>query len=321
MKLALLLATAACAFAAIEGTVQNVTSGKPQPGAIVTLVELGSGMNNLGSVRTDAVGKFTFDAALKPETPYLLQALFEGVTYNQMLRPGSAANGLNVEVYNASTKVPDAKVAQHMILLEPTAKELSVNETVIYNNTGKVTWSDPQGTLKVWIPGEVNAPVRLRITAPQGMPISREAEKSRQPNVYVVKYPIKPGETRIDLQYSLPPSTPAKYSGRILHGGPVRLVAPRGVKFVSESLQSLGPEPRTQATVYEVKGDNFSIDIEGTGMLRESVPSADGAAASEEDNTPGIDMVKPRLYQRVAWIIGLGLAMLALGMVMLYRAA
>lgn len=323
MKTVFLLLIATCAFAAIEGSVQNATTGKPQPGAVVTLVELGAGMNNLGSVRSNDQGVFTFNATLKPETPYLLQALYEGVTYNQMLRPGSASNGLGIEVYDAAAAVPEARVAQHMILLEPAGSELTVNETVIYHNTAKTTLSDPKGNLKVWIPSAVNTPVRLRITAPQGMPISREAEKSRQPNVYVVRYPIKPGETRIDLQYSMPSTSPIQYTGKILHGGgPVRLVAPQGVKFVSDSLQSLGPEPRTQATVYELKGDDFTIGVEGTGTLRDGVQSSEnGAAAAESDNTPGIDMVKPRLYQRIAWIVGLALAMLVLGMAMLYRAA
>jgi hypothetical protein len=194
---------------------------------------------------------------------------------------------------------------------------------VIFNNTGKVTLSDPDGTLKVWIPTEVNVPVRLRITAPQGMPISREAEKSKQANVYVVRYPIKPGETRIDLQYAMPAGSPAQFVSKVLHGGgPVRIVAPRGVKLVSESLSSLGPEPRTQATVYDLKGTDYAISIEGTGALRESAQKAEaGGAAAEEDSAPGIEMVKPRLYQRVGWVVGLTLTMLAVGLLLLYRTA
>ena len=326
MKLASLFLMAAAAFAAVEGTVNNLTTGKHQSHAVVTLVELGAGMNNLGSVRTDASGKFTFDATLKSDIPYLLQALHQGVTYNRMLQPGAAASGMNVDVYDASAKAPGTKVTQHMILLEPSGTELVVNESVIFNNTGNVTYSDPSGTLKAWIPSDVNTPVRLRITAPQGMPISREAEKGDKPNVYIVRYPIKPGETRIDLQYAMPAGSPAKYTSKVLHsGGPVRIVAPRGVKLVSESLTDLGPEPRTQATVYDLKGTEYAINIEGTGALREGSQQAEGgsakAASAEEDNTPGIDLVKPRLYQRVYWIVGLTLVMMTIGLVLLYRTA
>lgn len=325
MKLAVLLAfSAALAGAAVEGTVQNLTSGKGQPNAVVTLVELGGGMNTLGSVRTDASGKFTLAADLKPATPYLIQALHQGVTYNQMLQPGAASTGIRLDVYDAAPRAADAKVTQHMILLEPSASELLVNEAVIYTNTGKVTYQDPDGTLKIWVPSAVNTPVRVRITAPQGMPISREAEKGKQPNVYLVRYPIKPGETRIDLQYSMPASSPVKFESRILHGGgPVRIIAPKGVKLESPALTDLGPEPRTQATVYALQGTEYAVTIAGTGSLRDSSAESASAAASapSEQDTPGIDVSRARVYQRMPLILGLVGAMLAVGFVMLYRAA
>ena len=317
---------AALSFGAVDGVVQNLTTGAPQPNAVVTLMDLGAGMSNIGSVKTDAAGKFTFNVDMKPGSPYLIQALHQGVTYNQMLQPGTPASGIALNVYDASAKAPEAKVTQHMILLEPTGTELMVNESVIFNNTGKVTYQDPDGTLKIWVPTDVNTPVRLRITAPQGMPISREAEKGKTPNTYIVRYPVKPGETRIDLQYAMPAGNPAKFQSKVFHGGgPVRIVAPKGVTLESAALANLGPEPRTQAAVYEVKGTEYAINISGTGALRDSAdPSqqrAEASAAQGESDTPGIDIVKARIYQRVEVIVGLALAMLAIGFVMLYRTA
>lgn len=319
----LALAFSAALHAAVEGTVQNLTTGAGQSNAVVTLMELGTGMNNVGSVKTDASGKFSFNVDLKPGSPYLIQALHQGVTYNQMLQPGTSPSGIALSVYDASAKAPEARVAQHMILLEPSGTELMVNESVIFNNTGKVTYQDPDGTLKLHIPSDVNTPVRLRITAPQGMPISREAEKGKAPNTYVVRYPIKPGETRIDLQYGMPAGDPAKFESKVLHGGgPLRIVAPRGVTLESPALSNLGPEPRTQATVWEVKGTEYAINISGTGALRDAGAGAsESAAASAENETPGIDIVKARIYQRVEVIVALALAMLTVGFVMLYRTA
>lgn len=319
----LTLVLAAIAGAAVDGTVQNLSTGAPQANAIVTLMELGSGMSNVGSVKTDASGQFTFNADMKPGTMYLIQALHQGVTYNQMLQPGASSSGIALNVYDASAKAPDAKVSQHMILLEPSGTELVVNESIIFNNTGKTTFQDPEGTLKIWVPSAVNTPVRLRITAPQGMPISREAEKGKAANTYVVRYPIKPGETRIDLQYGMPAGDPAKFESRVLHsGGPVRIVAPKGVTLESTELTNLGPEPRTQATVWEVKGAQYAINISGTGALRDSSSSERAeASAGAEQETPGIDIIKPRIYQRVEIIIALTVAMLAVGFVMLYRTA
>src|SRR5258707_14320771 len=38
----------------------------------------------------------------------------------------------------------------------------------------------------------------------RSMPIPRVAEKTKDANIYSVKFPIKPGETLFDLNYSLP---------------------------------------------------------------------------------------------------------------------
>ena len=158
------------------------------------------------------------------------------------------------------------------------------------------------------------------------MPISRDADKGNSPNTYIVRYPVKPGETRIDLQYGMPAGNPAKFQSKVFHGGgPVRIVVPKGVTLESAALSNLGPEPRTQATVYEVKGTEYAINISGTGALRDSSSAAQESAAAApaqgESDTPGIDIVKARIYQRVEVIVGLALAMLAVGFVMLYRTA
>jgi len=316
----LILLAGSAAFGAVEGTVQNQTSGKPQSAAVVTLIELGAGMNNIGSVKSDAQGRFHFDADLKPGTPYLIQALHEGVTYNRMLPPGTTPAGLSVEVYDAAVKVPEAKVSQDMILLEPSGKELAVNETVILTNTGKTTLQSPDGSLKIQVPAG-STPVRMRVTGPQGMPITREPEKGSEPNTWVVKYPVKPGETRVDFSYSVPAGDNPEFKGRILHGGgPVRFVAPQGVKLESPALTDLGPEPRTKASVYELQGTQFAIKVSGSGQLRGSSEGGDQGRGepAQEDNTPGVDMVKPRIYQRLPWVLSLGFAMLAVGFAALY---
>jgi hypothetical protein len=278
------------AFAEVQGTVQNLTTGKPQAGAVVTLVELGSGMKNIGSVKSDASGNFSFKDATNASSPYLVQALFEGVTYNKMLPPGSASQPATLEVYKAATKVPEAKVTQDMILIERSGDQIVVNETVIFTNSGKTTYMDPAGTLKIQVPPEVTGPVKMRITAPQGMPISREPEKGSSANTWVVTYPIKPGETRVDFSYTMPSAgDTTNFAAKILHGGgPVRFVAPQGVKLESPALTDLGPEPRTQASVYELKGAEFAINVTGNGQLREAAASSGGGeqggggAASDE---------------------------------------
>jgi hypothetical protein len=308
------------ALAAVDGVVINQTTSKPQPGATVTLIRLGNAMNTTGSVTTDAQGKFRIEQDLQADSPHLLQAMHQGVTYNTMLAPGSASTGVELKVYDSSANAPDAKVTQHMMLVESNGSEVAISETVIFENTGKITFNTPNGTLPVYIQPEVKTPVRVMVQAPQGMPIQRSAEKAKAPNTYVVKYPIRPGETRIDLSYSLPAAT--KFDSRVLHGGPVRIVAPTGIKLQGEGLVELGNEPRTQAMVYDVKGTALAFTVQGTGSLRESAGGAresGGATGGEEDTGPGIDQVKPRIYKRIEAVLALSLIMLAIGFVLLYR--
>lgn len=313
--IALMIVSAA--GAAVDGVVTNQTSGKPQGGVTITLVELGAGMTNLGSATSSADGKFTFPVTLKPGSPHLIQAAFQGVNYNRMMPPGTPSEGLTVDVYNASASVREAQVSQDMFLLEPTGSEVIVSERVVYTNPGKVTYQDPEGSIKLFVPSGVTGPVQVRIQAPQGMPITRPAEKGKSENLYVVKYPIKPGETNVDVNYSLPmKDNKAQFSGKVLHaGGPIRFVAPSGVKLEGP-FEDAGPIPGTTATAYTLKGREYSVTVSGVGSLR-----ASANPESAEDQSPPIEAQKPLIYERLPWVLSLTFAMLGVGFVLLYRRA
>jgi hypothetical protein len=325
MKLAIAsLALSAVAFAAIEGVVTNQTTGKPQAGVAVTVVELGQGMKSLGTTKTGGDGKFTLPGDFAPASPHLIQAQHEGVNYNRMLQPGTPGSGLTVEVFDSSSTQPrDAQVSQHMFLLEPTGSEMLVSERIVYTNSGNVTFNDPSGSLKFYVPEGVSGAINVRIQAPQGMPITRPAEKSNQPNVYVLKYPMKPGETNVDVSYTMPMSgSEAKFAGKILHGGgPVRFVAPQGVKLTGP-FQDEGPIPGTSATAYTLKGSEFALTVAGTGSLRASANPEGGNSGGNgggDDTGPGIEARKPLIYDRLPYVLAFSFAMLAVGFVMLFR--
>ena len=93
------------------------------------------------------------------------------------------------------------------------------------------------------------------------------AEKGSQPNTYFVRYPIKPGETNIDVSYMMPmTASQVKFEGKILHGGgPVRFVAPTGVKLEGP-FDDAGPIPGTPAMAYTLKGGSeYSLTVSGSG--------------------------------------------------------
>ncbi|HYP05911.1 MAG TPA: hypothetical protein VER03_06715 [Bryobacteraceae bacterium] len=320
-RLLTVFAVAGLAFAAVEGVVTNQTTGQPQAGVSVTLIELGAGMKNVGTVKSDAQGKFTLPNDMAAGAPHLLQAQHQGVNYNRMLQPGTPGTGLAVEVYETSSTPRDAAVSQDMFLLEPSGTALAVSERIIFTNSGKYTYDDPTGTVKFYVP-EGAGEIQVRIQGPQGMPITRPAEKGKDPNTYVIRYAMKPGETNIDVAYSLNMSgNEAKFAGKILHGGgPVRFVVPASVKL-DGPFEDSGPIPGTGATAYTLKASSdFALTVTGTGSLRAAAPQGGGeGAAPAEDEGQGIDARKPLIYEKLTWVLALSFGMLAVGFVLLYR--
>src|SRR5579884_968757 len=140
MKYALALFAAIPALAAVDGTVVNQTTGKPQPNAILMLMQPGqAGMQQLGTAKTDAQGNFHFDKS--PEGPKLLQAIYSGVLYTQMIPPGSPTSGVQVPVYDVTKNPAVDRPAQHLMVLQPTGSELDVTETFIFDNQTKTTFN------------------------------------------------------------------------------------------------------------------------------------------------------------------------------------
>ena len=315
--LALFLAAVATVCAAVDGVVLNQTTKQPQPRALVTLYSLGQGgMQPVQTLQTGDDGRFSIDHSV--QTPHLLQTIHDGVIYNQMLQPGAPATGLTLPVYDASNKPENTTVAQHMVLIEPMAETWHISESVIFRNAGAVTYNDPaNGTLRVWLPPAMEGAPRVRVTAPQGIPLDRAAEAAGEKNVYKIDFPVKPGETRFDISYVVPAPETRTLAGRVLHGGgPVRLVAPAGVTLSGEGITQIGEEPRTHAKVYDVAGDAYAVTIEGAGSLETEAQPAGAPAAG---GGSGVQRVRAPIYDRMRVILGLAFAVLLAGFLLLYR--
>lgn len=312
MKTALLLLCALPLLAAIEGTVTNKTTGKPQAGVKITLTKLGQGgMQAGGSTSSAADGSFKLDSGAG--SAHLLQALWQGVAYNVQLQPGAPTNAVKIDVFDALAKVSAVDATQHMILIETDGKEVVVNETVIFQNDSQTTWYDPQsGSLHFTAPPEAGKDVKARAIAPGGMPVEREP-KQLQKGVFAVDFPVKPGETRFDLSYKMPATETTSLTGRILHSpGPVRFVVPKGVTLEGANLTAIGNEPKSGAAIFDLKGDSYTVKISGSGSLRATESAAPETTEREEDG-PRIQQILPPGYERqYKWALGLILAILAL---------
>jgi hypothetical protein len=295
---------------ALDGTVVNKTTGKPQPGVLVHATKMTQGgMEPAGSSKADADGRFAIPSG--GSAPLLVQAVYKGVTYTRQIPPGAPSSGIELDVWEAAPKGTSAAMAQHMILIETDGQELVVNETVVYQNSGNVTWNDAtNGTLRFYVPAEAGANLMVRATSPGGMPVEREARKAPEKGVYLLDFPVKPGgETRFDISYKMPVKQPLELAGRILHGpGPVRLVVPQGISVQGDGLAPLGAEPQTQASIFDIKTPQYLLKISGTGTLR----NAQQPAGQQEDGPRIEEMMPPGYLRYWKWALGLMLGFLAL---------
>jgi hypothetical protein len=324
--------------AGVDGIVTNGTTGKPQPGSTVTLFQTTQqGPQNLGSVKTDAEGKFNFTQDVKPGQggggPLLLQAVHAGVQYNKNIPPGTPTTGVSIPVFESSKDHSEAKIEQHFFVLEPSPNgTLQVNEGFIYKNEGKTTWNDPdRGTLEFELPAEAQGKVEVNVLAPGGLPIRRAPDPLGKPNQFKLDFPIKPGESRVDLAWSMPFKTPGVFEIHPLSKADLlRVVAPTGVEFKAPDLTVLGQEPTSKATVYALKGPDVKLDVQGTGVFNAPDDSGGGGAGANTGQSLSENL--PKLYgmlsgnsnllqsvSAVKWILATVLGMLALGFTLLYR--
>lgn len=317
MKIAILLLLAiAPAFASVDGVIVNGTTGKPEPGTLVMLIQpTAQGMKTLGTTKSDGAGKFSFDNN-DASGPRLIQAIFDGVQYNKMVPPGMPSNGIQLPVYASTSKAGTAKETQHFIVLQPGEKEMTVSEGLLYQGAPDITYNDPvNGSVRFYVPPEATGTIAVTVNPAGGMPIQRPALKTKEPNVYKVDYPIHPGETRFDLNYTVPTTNPMIFTDKEIHPeAAANLVVPSGVMAKSDDLELAGTEPKTQASIYRIKNPSFKVEVIGTGEL------ADASQSSGEDNgQPQVQEVKPRIYDSMYWILGMSFAILGLGSVLLAR--
>lgn len=304
-------------LAAVDGVVMNGTTGKPQGGATVTLYQVSpAGPEPLESVKSGGDGAWKIDKPFNGRG--FIQTAYDGVTYNHMLRPNAPMAGIVLPVFDVSTKMgADIKITNHMLLLEPQGDKLAVRESYFFSNEGKLTWNDSaNGTLRFIVGQEPIGPVDVNATAPQGMPIRRAAEKGRGAGEMKVDFPIKPGETRIDLAYTFKYASPARFQTKFLLPAMQAMIAvPNGVTLKGAGIKEEGKEPTTQASIFRVETQTLDLVMEGSGEL---TPSGRGGEEGASKG-PEIEQIKARPYEKLPLLLGLAFAILACGFALLYR--
>jgi hypothetical protein len=314
----LLIASASSLFAAtLTGKVTNGTTNKPSAGDEVILIKLAAGMDEVGHVKTDAQGKFsfTFDDA---NAPHLVRVVHQGVTYHQPAPQG--ANSVEVTVFDVSKKVSGVHAIADLMYLQATQGKLGVTRIFAVDNTSKPPLTQMNDTnFEFYVPeGAAIDDAQAQTQGGQGVNIepTPQAEKGR----YAFVFPLRPGQTQFQVSYHLAYSGKATVDPRLIY--PLQhfvAILPRTIRFApaqSGVYQDKQPPDQPDA-IAEVAsnpqpGQKLAFEISGDGMLKSQDEQASNQVSgpvASTDNRPGGGLGPPieapdPLDKYRAWILG-----------------
>jgi hypothetical protein len=285
------LLVSAGAFAAqITGTVTNATTNKPSSGDEVTLLSLANGMEEKGTTKTDSQGHYTLNVP-DEGVQHLVRVARQSVHYFKAAPPGTTT--VDVTVYDAATQLagvgPDARVFH----LQASGGSLQVDETFLINNQSQPPRTRiGNQTFAVTLPdGAEMGEASLR--GPSGMPVTVTPVPSGAKNVYAYDFPIRPGETHLDVLYKMPYSGSYEYS--FTPDTPlneVGILLPKSMKFTGVSPGFAQDNDEAGLNVYFLKNappnQAIKFSVSGEGLISNEPPGGGnpGQPAGENGGTP-----------------------------------
>jgi hypothetical protein len=333
------LTLASAAAQTLTGTVTNGTTNKPAVGDEVLLINLANGMDVGGTTKADAAGKFSFKITVPG--PHLIRAVHQGVNYHQMAPPG--VNTADVNVYDVATKVSDLSVTADVIRFQADSGTMQGIRLFVVSNTSsppKTQMNDHN--FEFYLPAGAKVE-QLQARAPNGQPISADAipdpEKTSDKNRYAINFPLRPGETQFQVEFTLPYSGEIKIDPKPLYpAAHLVIVLPKTMQFTAANpptFQSMQDPTQGDSQVEVAQqtkpGQPLGFTLKGNGVITESPADTASGAAQQQgqpsqaadgrsgdnrspDNRPGgglgAPIDAPDALQKYRWPILFGFAVL-----------
>ena len=248
----------------LTGTVKNATTGKPGAGDEVVLLSLGQGMEESGRTKADAKGNFSFK--LDAQGPHLVRVIHQEVTYHRMAPPGTTS--VEVEVYDVSKKVSEIEVIADIMRFQAGQGQLQVERTfAVQNNSKPPRTQMNEHNLEFYVPDGATITEGQAMTA-GGQPVKSapvpEGENAR--NRYAFLFPLRPGETRFNVVYTVPYTGSINIDPKSVY--PIEhlvAIAPKSMEF------SAAPGASYQTTPFPGQPD---ANVEVASSLKVGQPTA-----------------------------------------------
>ena len=327
LALVLLLSTFASAQT-LTGTVKNATTGKPAAGDDVVLLSLGQGMEEAGRTKADAKGNFSFK--LDGQGPHLVRVIHQEVTYHRMALPGTTS--VEIEVYDVSKKVDGIEVIADIMRFQAGNGTMQIERTFAVQNNSK-----PPRTQMNEHDTEFSVPEGAKIEEGEAMTAGGQPIKSapvpegdNAKNRYSFLFPLRPGETRFNVVYTLPYTGSVNIDPKLMYSlEHFVAIAPKTMQFAParpDAYKST-PYPGQPDANVEVAsniqvGQPMAFKLTGEGELAapadENGQQAQASGGQQAESRPGgglgppIDAPDP-LQKYRWWIIGGFAAILVIG--------
>jgi len=325
---ALILTLTFGAFASAEtltGTVKNGTTNKPAAGDDVILIKLANGMEEAARTKADSKGnfKFTFDDV----GPHLIRAVHQGVTYHHMAPPGTTS--VDLDVFDVAKKIEGLSVTADVMRFQVENGQLEVVRLFAVNNESKPPKTQMNDhNFEFYLPEGAKVAQGMAKTA-NGNPLNAAPVPQADKGRYAFIFPLRPGETQFQVQYTVPYSGSATIDPKSPYGMQHFVVmVPKTMQFEAgpgAHFDSMNDPQQADAIVQvaaETKpGQPLSFKIAGTGMLAANTApegssngGAMGGGQAQQGNSrigdgpgggigPPIDAPDP-LQKYRWWIIG-----------------
>ena len=324
----LLLASLASAQT-LTGTVKNSTTGKPAAGDDVILLSLGQGMEEAGRTKSDAKGNFSFK--LDAQGPHLIRVIHQEVTYHRMAPPGTTS--VEVEVYDVGKKIEGIEVVADIMRFQAAQGQLQVERTfAVVNNSKPPRTQMNEHNLEFYVPEGATVTGGQAMTA-GGQPVNSAPvpEGANAKNRYAFLFPLRPGETRFNVLYTVPYTGSANIDPKSIYplsiSSPSRRKPWNSLAAPGHQLSDLAPFPGSPTPTWKSPPTRRSASpwrSSSPAKARWQPPadengqSGQGVNPHQSDNRPGGGLGPPTdapdpLQKYRWWILGGFAAVLVIG--------
>ena len=288
----------ASAFAStITGTVTNGTTGKPSSGDTVAVINTAQSMDEIAKVTSDATGNFHVSAPDGGQI--LLHITHRGAEYFKSVTANTG--NVAIEVYDSATKI--AGITGEAVVLrvetDTAGKTLNVSENFFVQNASTPPRTEVGGnTFDFYLPKDAQVTQSLA-SAPGGLPTNGKVAPIDATNGhYAFTFPIRPGETRFQVIYTLPYSGKQTFSLKLsVPTGDVAVMLPKTMQFEgSAQFQPINPDPNSKSFDAHNPGiaQPIQFSVTGVGQLPDESQGASAqGGANQSGNGPQASQSAP----------------------------